>query len=66
MTSVVMATPTTGRLPYVFPLATQDITPYGNNVHHLNSVLQPCTATDAPGVCVAITTEVRVPGCRCV
>ena len=28
---------TTGRLPYVFPLATQDITPYGNNVHHLNS-----------------------------
>ena len=54
---------TTGRLPYVFPLATQDITPYGNNVHHLNSVLQPCTATDAPVVCVAITTEVMVPGC---
>ena len=49
---------TTGRLPYVFPLATQDITPYGNNVHHLNSVLQPCTATDAPVVGVAITTEV--------
>lgn len=39
---------TTGRLPYVFPLATQDITPYGNDVHHLNSILQPCTATDAP------------------
>ena len=54
---------TTGRLPYVFPLATQDITPYGNNVHHLNSVLQPCTATDAPVVGVAITTEVMVPGC---
>ena len=54
---------TTGRLPYVFPLATQDITPYGNNVHHLNSVLQPCTATDAPLVGVAITTEVMVPGC---
>lgn len=54
---------TTGRLPYVFPLATQDITPYGNNVHHLNSVLQPCTATYAPVVGVAITTEVMVPGC---
>ena len=54
---------TTGRLPYVFPLATQDITPYGNNVHHLNSVLQPCTATDAPVVGVATTTEVMVPGC---
>ena len=54
---------TTGRLPYVFPLATQDITPYGNNVHQLNSVLQPCTATDAPVVGVAITTEVMVPGC---
>ena len=37
---------TTGRLPYVFPLATQDITPYGNDVHHLNSILQPCTATE--------------------
>lgn len=54
---------TTGRLPYVFPLATQDITPYGNDVHHLNSVLQPCTATSAPVVGVAITTEVMVPGC---
>lgn len=54
---------TTGRLPYVFPLATQDITPYGNDVHHLNSILQPCTATSAPVVGVAITTEVMVPGC---
>ena len=54
---------TTGRLPYVFPLATQDITPYGNDVHHLNSILQPCTATSEPVVGVAITTEVMVPGC---
>ena len=51
---------TTGKLPYVFPLATQDITPYGNDI---NSVLQPCTATKAPVVGVAITTEVMVPGC---
>lgn len=54
---------TTGRLPYVFPLATQDITPYGNNVFHLNSILQPATATDAPVVGVAVTTETMVPGC---
>ncbi|MBC5689885.1 DUF1177 domain-containing protein [Mediterraneibacter sp. NSJ-55] len=54
---------TTGKLPYVFPLATQDITPYGNDIHHINSVLQPCTATKAPVVGVAITTEVMVPGC---
>lgn len=54
---------TTGRLPYVFPLAIQDITPYGNNVHHINSILQPCTATTAPVVGVAVTTEVMVPGC---
>ena len=51
---------TTGRLPYVFPLTMQDITPYGNDVYHLNSVLQPCTATDAPVVGVAITAEVMV------
>ena len=54
---------TTGSLPYVLPLATQDITPYGNDVHHLNSILQPCTATNAPVVGVAITAETMVPGC---
>ena len=53
----------TGKLPAVFPLAQQDITPYGNNVYHLNSVLQPTTATDAPVVGVAITTEQPVAGC---
>lgn len=54
---------TTGKLPYVFPLAIQDITPYGNQLFHLNSILQPATATDAPVVGVAITTEVAVAGC---
>lgn len=53
---------TTGRLPAVFALTTQDITPYGNGVFHLNSILQPATATAAPVVGVAITTEVPVPG----
>ena len=53
----------TGRTPVVFPLATQDITPYGNNLYHLNSILQPCTATKAPVIGVALTAETAVPGC---
>lgn len=53
----------TGRLPVVFPVTTQDITPYGNGLFHLNSILQPATATSAPVVGVAITTETAVPGC---
>ncbi|MFY9134349.1 MAG: DUF1177 domain-containing protein, partial [Bacillota bacterium] len=54
---------TTGRLPVVFAITTQDITPYGNGVYHVNSVLQPATATSAPCVGVAITAEIPVPGC---
>jgi len=53
----------TGRLPAVFPLSMSDITPYGNGLHHLNSIMQPAVATTAPVVGVAITTEVPVPGC---
>jgi hypothetical protein len=53
----------TGRLPSVFALTTQDITPYGNGLYHINSILQPATATHAPVVGVAITTESAVPGC---
>lgn len=53
---------TTGRRPAVFAVTTQDLTPYGNGVFHLNSILQPATATSAPVVGVAITTEVPVPG----
>jgi hypothetical protein len=53
----------TGRLPVVFPVTTQDITPYGNSLYHLNSIMQPATATHAPVVGVAITSEVPVPGC---
>lgn len=54
---------TTGKLPHVFALSQQDITPYGNNLYHLNSVLQPATATKAPVVGVAIATQTPVPGC---
>lgn len=53
----------TGRRARTFPLSMADITPYGNGLYHLNSILQPATATDAPVVGVAITTEVAVPGC---
>ncbi|UEJ81841.1 DUF1177 domain-containing protein [Brachybacterium halotolerans subsp. kimchii] len=53
---------TTGRLPAVMPITMQDITPYGNDVYHVNSIVQPCTATEAPVVGVAIVTESAVPG----
>lgn len=53
----------TGKLPSVFAVAQQDITPYGNQLHHINSILQPATATSAPVVGVAITTEQPVAGC---
>lgn len=53
----------TGRLPVVLPVTTQDITPYENGAYHLNSILQPATATAAPVVGVALTSEVPVAGC---
>lgn len=54
---------TTGELPVTFPITMQDITPYGNGIYHINSILQPCVATNAPVVGVAITTVSMVPGC---
>lgn len=53
----------TGQAPVVLPITTQDITPYGNGIHHLNSIMQPATATDVPVVGVALTAETAVPGC---
>ncbi len=53
----------TGKPPVVLPITTQDITPYGNGVDHLNSIMQPATDTDAPVVGVALTAGVPVPGC---
>ncbi len=53
----------TGRLPVVMPITTQDITPYGNGLDHVNSIMQPATATAAPVVGVALTAETAVPGC---
>ena len=54
---------TTGKRPSVFAITTQDITPYGNELFHLNSIMQPCVATKAPVVGIALTTESAVPGC---
>jgi hypothetical protein len=53
----------TGRLPVVLPITMQDITPYENEIYHINSIMQPATATKAPVVGVAITAEAVVPGC---
>jgi len=53
----------TGRTARVCPITTQDITPYGNGIDHINSIMQPCVATNAPVVGVALTTETVVPGC---
>jgi hypothetical protein len=53
----------TGEDPVVFAITTQDITPYGNDLYHLNSILQPCTATKAPVAGVALTAKSAVPGC---
>jgi len=53
----------TGQAPVVLPITTQDVIPYGNGIYHLNSIMQPATATDAPVVGVALTAETAVPGC---
>jgi len=54
---------TTGRFCRVVPITTQDITPYGNSLFHVNSIVQPCTVTSAPVVGIAVTTKMPVPGC---
>ncbi len=46
----------------VFPLSTQDITPYSNGLYHLNSILQPTCGTEAPVVGVALTAQTAVAG----
>ncbi|MFM9280577.1 DUF1177 domain-containing protein [Paenibacillus jiagnxiensis] len=53
----------TGKFAVTFPITMQDITPYGNDLYHINSILQPAVATDAPVVGVAVTAQSIVPGC---
>jgi hypothetical protein len=52
----------TGRAPAVLPITTQDITPYGNGISHINSIMQPCTVTESPVVGVATTAAQIVAG----
>ncbi len=58
-----LAETSSGKPAVTFPITMQDITPYGNGVDHLNSILQPATATTAPVVGVALAAETAVPGC---
>jgi hypothetical protein len=53
---------TTGRPAVTFPITMQDITPYGNGIYHINSILQPSVVTDAPVVGVAVSAETVVAG----
>lgn len=53
---------TTGVPARALPITTQDITPYGNGVFHVNSILQPAVTAEVPVVGVAITSETIVPG----
>ncbi|MCP2163618.1 DUF1177 domain-containing protein [Goodfellowiella coeruleoviolacea] len=53
----------TGEHARTYPITMQDITPYGNGVQHINSILQPAVATSAPVVGLAITAQTAVAGC---
>ena len=53
----------TGQPPSVLPITTPATPPYENGVYHLNSIMQPATATSAPVVGVAITATLPVAGC---
>jgi hypothetical protein len=51
-----------GHAPLIVPLFTQDITPPGNGVHRINSIMQPATLTSAPVVGVALLSPVVTGG----
>lgn len=53
----------TGDLPATLPVTMPDITPYGNGIYHINSIMQPSVHVDCPVVGVALTTRTAVPGC---
>jgi hypothetical protein len=57
-----LASNVTGLLPQVLPLSQYDITPYGNGLFHINSILQPSVATKSPVIGLAITAESVIPG----
>ncbi len=53
----------TGKKAAILPITTQDITPYENNIFHINSIMQPAVWTNAPVVGVATTSETAIAGC---
>jgi hypothetical protein len=53
----------TGAPLVTLAVTTQDITPYGNGIYHINSIMQPATSTSAPVAGLAITSAIAVPGC---
>lgn len=52
----------TGEPPSTLTTTMQDISPYGNDIHHINSIFQPGTATEVPLVGVATTSVSPIPG----
>ena len=52
----------TGKPVQLLALATQDITPYGNGLHHINSIMQPAIETAAPVMGVAFGAQTLVAG----
>lgn len=53
----------TGKPASTLTTTMQDITPYGNDVHHINSIFQPGIDSDVPLVGVATTSVSPIPGC---
>lgn len=53
----------TSQPPSTLTTNMQDITPYGNDVHHINSIFQPGTSSEAPLVGVSTTSISPIPGC---
>ncbi len=51
-----------GDYPRVLPITTLDITPYGNGLYHINSIMQPAVVTDKPVVGVATIAKNAIPG----
>ncbi len=53
---------TTGQVPQVMAITTQDITDYDNGVYHINSIMQPHVATKAPVVGIPLVAQTAVAG----
>jgi hypothetical protein len=49
----------TGRLPVIFPVSQQDLTPYETGIHHVCGMMLPGLYTDAPVLGVPLTTEAQ-------